>query len=491
MSRLGWFLIVLVLLGGAVSLHGYYRLHRVAPAPRFESAEEHFLYGSIGTEEERGVPYWIWLALPRVFPQYLPNPGGYASVGIFARDGHEMPVGLSKTDIGVPRVGVNCAFCHTATVRSAPDAAPTFYPGAPAHQAGPREYARFLAAAAADPRFTPGTILDEINRNTTLSLPDRLLYRFVLIPEARRAMSRIGEDLNASRQPWGRGRADVVEEFKSLIARPSADTPATERHRSDSLAAADAMPLWHLQRREANGYLWDRSATSLADAVRAKALAAGASRRWMDTDSRMWDRGEESQGSSLRRVLEYLSDLQPPQYPFAVAATLAAAGASTYAAACAQCHEPNGPRANTPVPIAEIGTDRQRLDAWSAGSAQAFNDLGREHPWKFSSFRGPSSGYVPPPLDGVWLSAPYLHNGSVPTLADLLEAPENRPRRFSRGYDVYDQARVGFVSAGPDAERVGTAFDVTQPGNGNGGHTYGTALPAGEKLALLEYLKTR
>ena len=79
MSRLGWILIVLVLLTGAIGLEGYYRLYRVAPAPQFTSAEDHFLYGSVGTEEG-GVPYLIWLVLPRIFPEYLPGPGGYASI---------------------------------------------------------------------------------------------------------------------------------------------------------------------------------------------------------------------------------------------------------------------------------------------------------------------------------------------------------------------------------------------------------------------------
>src|SRR5204863_344298 len=83
---------------------------------------------------------------------------------------------------------------------------------------------------------------------------------------------------------------------------------------------------------------------------------------------------------------------------------------------------------------------------------------------------------VAPSLDGVWLNAPYLHNGSVPTLSDLLEPPANRPGRFWRGYDVYDQAGVGFVSDGVDAQRSGTPFDATRPGNGNGGHAYGTTL---------------
>jgi len=482
MSRLGWILIVLVLLMGAVSLHAYYRLDRVAPVPQFTSAQDHFLYGSVGTEGERGVPYLIWLVLPRIFPEYLPAPGGYASIGIMAHDGHEMPIGFSKVEIGVPRVGVNCALCHTATVRAAAADAPTVYPGAPAHQTGAQEYVRFLVAAASDPRFTADTILNEIARNVQLSLPDRLLYRFVLIPDTRRALLRLADQDPATKREWGRGRTDLVGHAKFTILRQRADA---------TIGTADAMPLWHLKSREANGYQWDRSMASLPEVVRSSALIEGASKRWMDIDTVMWDRSEARQPSSLRRVLEYLSDLQAPKYPFAVDATLAAAGAMTYAAACAQCHDGNGARANSPIPIAEIGTDRGRLDAWTAGSAEAFNAFGEGHAWKFSSSRQPSSGYVAPPLDGVWLNAPYLHNGSVPTLSDLLEPPASRPARFWSGYDVYDQARVGFISDGPDAQRLGTLLDVTQPGNGNGGHTYGTTLPADQKRALLEYLKTR
>jgi mono/diheme cytochrome c family protein len=482
MSRLGWILIVLVLLMGGVGLYLYYHLDRLAPVPQFTSAEEHFLYGSVGTEEEHGVPYWIWLVLPRIFPEYLPAPGGYASIGIMAHDGHEMPIGFSKVEIGVPRVGVNCALCHTATVRAAPTDAPTVYPGAPAHQAGAQEYMRFLVAAASDPRFTAGTILDEIARNVQLSLPDRLLYRFVLIPRTRRALLRLGNVERAAKREWGRGRTDLVGLTKFAILRQPADA---------TIGIADAMPLWHLQSREANGYQWDRSTASLRETVRWAALVEGASTRWMDIDTAMWDRREAKQPSGLRQVLEYLSDLKPPTYPFAVDSTLAAAGATTYAATCAQCHDANGPRANSPIPIAEIGTDRSRLDAWTAGSADALNAFGEGHAWKFSSSRKPSSGYVAPSLDGVWLNAPYLHNGSVPTLSDLLEPPASRPTRFWRGYDVYDQARVGFISDGPDAQRLGTLLDVTQPGNDNGGHTYGTTLSAEQKRALIEYLKTR
>src|SRR3546814_6666122 len=60
-------------------------------------------------------------------------------------------------------------------------------------------------------------------------------------------------------------------------------------------------------------------------------------------------------------------------------------------------------------------------------------------------------GYNPPFLDGLWLRAPYLHNGSVPTLRDLLEPLAQRPMVFWRGYDLYDPVDVGFVSQGPEA----------------------------------------
>ena len=100
-------------------------------------------------------------------------------------------------------------------------------------------------------------------------------------------------------------------------------------------------------------------------------------------------------------------------------------------------------------------------------------------------------GYVAMPLIGAWLNAPYLHNGSVPTLTDLLEPVERRPQRFYRGYDVYDPIRVGFVANGPDATREGELFDTTTPGNGNSGHLYGTTLAPELKTALVAYLKSQ
>jgi len=115
------------------------------------------------------------------------------------------------------------------------------------------------------------------------------------------------------------------------------------------------------------------------------------------------------------------------------------------------------------------------------------------YPWRFTHFRK-TFGYANMPLDGLWLRAPYLHNGSVPSLRDLLEPAAARPKTFYRGNDVYDPVKVGFVS--DQLEGNGHPFfllDTALPGNGNGGHegqAYGTELSATEKTALVEFLKT-
>jgi hypothetical protein len=140
------------------------------------------------------------------------------------------------------------------------------------------------------------------------------------------------------------------------------------------------------------------------------------------------------------------------------------------------------------VPIGEIGTDPERLDSFTPELVDKMNTLGEGHRWKFSNFQK-TSGYSSMPLDGIWLRAPYLHNGSVPSLRDLLAPPEERPIVFYRGYAVYDFDNLGFVSSSSEAEALGFRFDTTERGNGNQGHLYGTHLDEQQIEALMEYLK--
>jgi hypothetical protein len=96
--------------------------------------------------------------------------------------------------------------------------------------------------------------------------------------------------------------------------------------------------------------------------------------------------------------------------------------------------------------------------------------------------------YKARPLTGIWSTAPYLHNGSVPTLADLLEDEGQRPVRFAPKPHSFDATRVG-LQYGDDATGA-PVFDTRQRGNSNAGHRYGTALSGAEKAALVEFLKT-
>jgi mono/diheme cytochrome c family protein len=476
-------LLAVVAVGAIIGSVTYVKFFRESPAPYFASDEEHFLFGSTGTEADRGVPYWIWLVLPRIFPEYLPRPGGYATLGILGKDGHEMPVGLSKVTIGLPRVSTNCAVCHTARWREKPGDPPTIVAAAPAHQTGTQEYLRFLIACASDPRFNAATILGEIAKNYRLSRLDRILYRFAIIPSTRRELLRQKRNTEwmQTRTEWGRGRSDLFNPVKFSILQQPID---------ETVGNSDTMPLWNLKRQEGMALHWDGSNPNLKEAVLSSALADGATRKWTDRDARKWDSTDPRNMSSLRRVQNYISEVQPPKYPFAVDEASARRGQAIFESECAACHAVGGSRTGTVIPVDEIGTDRHRLDMWTPSSVAAYNAYGDGHDWKFSAFRK-TDGYVSVPLDGLWLRAPYLHNGSVPSLADLLESPDRRPKQFWRGYDVYDQVNVGFVSSGPEAQRQGTFYDTSKPGNGNAGHRYGTDLPAESKRALIEYLKTQ
>jgi mono/diheme cytochrome c family protein len=205
----------------------------------------------------------------------------------------------------------------------------------------------------------------------------------------------------------------------------------------------------------------------------------------------------------------YIESLRPPPWPFAVDAALAEQGAAVFAASCAGCHgtysadEADETYPSLLFPLHVIGTDPVLADAGAeGGSLMVMVD------WFNSSFYGqllqlvthdPFPGYVAPPLDGVWATAPYLHNGSVPTLDALLNS-KARPtywKRVDLDSGHYDQATLGwpYVVPGygqdgaPDDERK-YIYDTTKPGHANTGHVFGDHLSDNERAAVLEYIKT-
>ncbi|HTO78516.1 MAG TPA: cytochrome c, partial [Methylocystis sp.] len=135
--------------------------------------------------------------------------------------------------------------------------------------------------------------------------------------------------------------------------------------------------------------------------------------------------------------------------------------------------------------------DRGRWASYTQSFAGSQNLLYAGYPWRFSHFHK-TDGYANQPLDGIWARSPYLHNGSVPTLRDLLEPAKNRPSVWWRGSDLFDVKKVGYRS---DAEAGAELFrfDTSLSGNSNAGHEgayYGTELSPSDKDALVEYMKT-
>lgn len=457
--------VVVAVMGSA----SWFYLFRQVPQS-FDSVEERFLYGSIGAEMTDGVPYWMWVVLPRIFPDKLPGPGGYVSLGVVWEDGQEMPIGFSKKTIGFPRVGINCAFCHVATVRTAADAQRQVYPGGPAHQFDPQGYQRFLFESARDPRFNAGRIMEEVDYLYDFSWIESAFYRYAIIPFVRRAMLEQAEewDWTYGVTAWGHGRIDPFNPVKfDMLGQPFDST----------IGNSDMTPIWNLGAREGMSLHWDGLNTVLPEVTRSSALGDGATLDSIPI-------------GDLDAIESWLTDLPPPEYPFPIDPALAVAGEAVFEASCASCHAFGGERTGTVIPLAEVGTDRHRFDMWTAASAEAYNDFTEGETWDFGSFVK-SEGYVSPPLDAVWIRAPYLHNGSVPSLRDLLEPPEARPPVFYRGYDVYDPQNVGFISDVPAEQgRPFTRFDTSEPANGNQGHLWGTELDDGAKAALLEFLKT-
>lgn len=198
-------------------------------------------------------------------------------------------------------------------------------------------------------------------------------------------------------------------------------------------------------------------------------------------------------------ILQYLLTIEPPKYPFPIDRGVAAKGAALFDDHCAKCHGTYGEKWTYPnkvVPLSEIGTDRTRYDNIGPKFAAAYNAS-----W-FADGKPiqATAGYQAPPLDGVWATAPYFHNGSVPTLAGVLNS-KARPAVFTRSYRTgeadYDTGKIGWKVTEVLRPRPGVSaferrkvYDTTQPGRGNGGHTYGDDLTDAERRAVIEYLKT-
>ena len=468
-------LAVLIGLGGFTA---WYKLFRVVPQPEWIDADPvtRFKYGSIGGEQVSGLPYWIFIVLPRMFPEYLPGNGGYASLGVPWEEGKDMPVGFTKMTIGFPRVGNNCAVCHTAIYRESETSKPVFEVTGPGHTSNVEGFFKFIIDCAKDPRFNADNILEEIAMVHELSFLDKLIYRFALIPITKKRLLEREEQFawlyRDDFDDWGKGRDDGMNLTKYfMIGEPMDDT----------FGPADLPPIWNLRKYDGDDTTmnWDGATYDAYSVVIDSALGVIGGPPH-DNDAFL---------EEVDWLLEYLRNKQAPKWPFELDEGLAQKGSHIFAANCARCHDSE--RTLKSVPLSEVGTSSDRLDTWNKQAAIKANKVVEEMGIKRKGLVEETlTGYLAVRLDGIWLRAPYLHNGSVPSLVDLLSPVESRPVVFYKGYDVYDKKRVGFVTTGPEAQRHGTKLDTRLKGNHNFGHTFGTELADEDKQALIEYLKT-
>jgi hypothetical protein len=464
-----WILISLFVLALMVS-YLFWKFIPNAPVD-YDDINDHFKYGSIGSEPANGIPYWIWKVLPDMFPEKLPAPGnGYEAFGLIQEAGKDTPIGFSVRRVLIDRVGMNCAICHTGTVRDTPQSQPRIIVAMPANNLDLQSYARFLYSCAQDPRFTVDNVMQAIERRTKLDPLERLIYREAiwrtreaLIEQARRLA------FMDVRPNWGPGRVDTFNPYKAL----QFNFPMDKDH---TVGTADLPVIWRQRPREGMQLHWDGNNTSVTERNKSASLGAGVTPATIDVDR-------------IKRIEDWLWDLPAPRYPYPINESLAAKGEAIWQQSCSSCHAFDGAQVGKVTPIDEIKTDRSRLDSYTYELLENQNTLYAGYPRRFAHFRK-TNGYANMPLDGVWLRAPFLHNGSVPTLRDLLEAPENRPTEFYRGYDVFDPVKVGFIWNVPEENgRKFFRYDTSAPGNGNAGHLYGTNLTAEEKDALVEYMK--
>jgi hypothetical protein len=402
-------------------------------------------------------------------------------------------------------------------------------------------FEHFIFQCGKNRRFNALEMIPEIQSlGGNLGLIDRLMVYPLAIEAVEFAIRFLEYVAGFSvRQPhWGPGRNDTFTNNKIfLYGEPWRETMPdwwrTGKVDPEGIGIVDWPSIW-LQgprKKRSDGrpmqLHWDGNNDMVEERNLNAALATSALPGYIDHES-------------IECIEQWLESFEPPNYFFPIDQALAKKGAPIYAKYCAECHGRDGRNfegkyVGFVTHIDEIGTDRYRLDNYTETLAlnmattyaeqkrnlrphacpggttyqppqrpvPAGKDPGEirlaavekeDSSYRYKHYRK-TYGYANMPLDGVWLRAPYLHNGSVPTLRDLLEPSKRRPVKFYRGNDLYDPKNVGFVSTeAKDASgRAYFLFDTTIPGNGNKGHegrAYGTELRPEEKEALLEHLKT-
>ena len=472
-----------------------------------------FRYAPTGTEFGAGIPYWIYKVLPKIFDSEF-HGQGWEHFGFmpdnqdYYKERQGLPSGLvlSDTVVDIPlfpvgvklkRVSLNCSACHRGGIEEGTGL--TLIDGMPNHTGDLQAFKRFVTSAFKDDRFNAPRLITEINLElAALKAPplnDKEQIFYTAIVAFMKNSSDPAINWMDNRPNNGPGRIDPFNSVKfEKLGVPDDGTNGTENFPA----------IWNQKLHSWHHY--DSNTNSLEARNFGSALGVGAISLSIHRDD-------------IRAVGDWIEDLPAPKYPFDIKTELVARGADIYKRSCANCHGIYDPNQRTitlfdPIknqsqifqknaePLAGshymnrdigVGTDDSRLKAFDTASAAALNEYGERHDlWPAGAFRAAGANYLCRPLDGIWARSPYLHNGSVPTLDDLLKPDTQRPATFRRGSTKFDPAKVGFDSTSTTDRGIDLfLYDTSQNGNSNRGHNFpATPLNDNDRAALIEYLKT-
>ncbi len=466
-----WFLVALMWLIAVNS-------HAAETAVSAQAGAQFFHTRSLGAPYETGIPYALFLAMMERYPQQLGANWSEFRENYGLLEDPSRPAGLPvgfvlyDTKLTATRfLMTNCSLCHTGEVNG------QVITGLGSSTIRIHAFNTAIMSIVKRDDFNAGEMLPlaaaAAQRN---QIPWGWRSRYVTKKaiEKLKVLSRSYVEIDA-----GPGRSGVLEFTKAIRKLPVQPPYGFIRIR----------PVWTYKERESFG------ADGLMKGNLGSALAAVEFNKGMPADYIVHHR---SQWASL---YEYVKTIEAPKFPGPVDSSLANAGEQVFDGMCARCHgtySPGRPRYQEKViPLSTVRTDPDRIDSITPELITVTNDSVFGKYVRLENTRG----YVAPPLDGIWCRGPYLHNGSVPTLADLLLPAAQRPVSFYVGGDTaYDLQRVGVTYSeelASDGSRRGVRasakqfeFDTRDPSNSNGGHEYSNKLSASDAAALLEYLKT-
>ena len=384
------------------------------------------------------------------------------------------PIGTTYRDKPIGLVGLNCAVCHVGTYRSTASSPRQIVLGMPSNRMRLWDYIQFLRKAERDKRFNADTLLAAIDRRFPgqALVPGARALRYVGYPQSEDGRRKADRDFAwlDSRPPYGPGRVDT---FNPLKQRAGFDMKADH-----TIGTVDFPSIWDQRERLGMHLHWDGNNTSLQERNISAARAVGGTDDSLDIHQ-------------LDRIANWLLDLRPPAFPSKrIDRPLERQGQRIYDQQCASCHDIGG---------ALVGTgDADRPDRDRPEPPRLVHACAG-HRARHERRQGEAVALPHFPQDArlrQLTARRALAARPVPAQRQRPDAPRaplpgGAAVVFYTGYDVYDWKNVGFVSSGPAARREGFRYDTRVRGNGNEGHMYGTDLPAAQRLAIIEYLKTK